>query len=421
MVIESKDEVYAWFKGLSGANRIEVLSRLLHISIPLEWRFFANLVECLSRKDYLSLLEDEREANNATILESLCSTDWLADVVPPQAPIITNTSNAVIPQTLSQPTTPQPPIPPTQLVSMKNGLTSPSSPQPTGTTTITPGNVDATTMAVVVDNTTTAVTNPMQQLPPTPVQAVPVVCPLPSIRSKVVVSLCLLFSTNRVCATVMFKAISRQFSKENLRSHLEPSTAGKKKVVSPPIAPFPDHQLVAEINLIFTLALYHPAFSFEQLSNLNYQFQDVCEYLESLSSPYSNAALRINNNNVHYNYYYNNSDNNYHPVTSPTTTRVPVVSATPPHPHHGAVQPATLHPAPPSGPPLAMPYKEYFLNNTGDASNGTTTNTTDNNRSRIICCYNCGEIGHRGNECPKLTLDDLMFDRTNPTATYPLT
>lgn len=284
MVIESKDEVYAWFKGLSGANRIEVLSRLLHICIPLEWRFFSNLVECLSRKDYLSLLEDEREANNGTILETLCSTDWLADVVPPQAPIVTNTSNAVIPPTLSQPTTPQPqthlphqpPIPATQPVSMKNGLTSPSSPQPTGTTTITPGNVDATTVAVVVDNTTTAVTTPMQQPPPTPVQAVPVVCPLPSIRSKVVVSLCLLYSTNRVCATVVFKAISRQFSKENLRSHLEPSTTGKKVVSpsvppSPSIAPVPDHQLVAEINLIFTLALYHPAFSFEQLSNLNYQ------------------------------------------------------------------------------------------------------------------------------------------------------
>lgn len=230
MVIESKEEVFGWFKELSGAHRIEVLSTLVHSCIPLEWRFFASLVESLARRDYVQLLEDEHTANSAADMEALCMPDWLSDVVPAEA------QNGLIPDRSSV----------KQSVAGDGIAVRVPDQQPAG---------DA--VAVTFH-------------PP------PQKTPLITLRHKVIVSICLLNSTNRLCANIVFKAIQKHFSVENFQRHLQIGVHGKdrgkeKSVVVQTQVAAPDHQLVAEITLLFTLALCHPAFSYEQQNLLSYQ------------------------------------------------------------------------------------------------------------------------------------------------------
>ena len=244
MVIESKEEVFVWFKQLSGAHRVEVLSTLLHSCVPLEWRFFASLIETLARRDYCTLLEDERRTNNAPDLEVLCATDWLSDV-----------SVCKVPADGAQ-----------------NGLV-PDRPQcgPAADGADQPQAGDAAAVS-------------FQSQPQSKT-------PLIALRQKVVISICLLNSTNRLCATIFFKAFQKHLSVENFQRRLQISvhskdrTGNEKTVVQTQVAA-PDHQLVAETTLLFTLALCHPAFSFEQQSLLNFQ-ASPCPVPSVLSSPVS--------------------------------------------------------------------------------------------------------------------------------------
>ena len=232
MVIESKDEVFSWFKELNGTHRIEVLSTLVHSCIPLEWRFFASLVESLARRDYITLLEDEHTANSATDMEALCMPDWLSDVVPAE------TQNGLIPDRSI----------------VKQSVTGPDG------TAVRVADQQPAGDAVAVT------------FHPPPAQKTPLI----SQRHKVIVSICLLNSTNRLCAGIVFKAIQKHFSVENFQRHLQIGVHGKDRgkemavVVQTQVAQLPV-AVVDEITLLFTLALYHPAFTFEQQNLLSFQ------------------------------------------------------------------------------------------------------------------------------------------------------
>lgn len=248
MVIESKEEVYAWFKELSGAHRIEVMSTLLHSCVPLEWRFFASLVETLARRDYCVLLDDEHTANSAPDMESLCAPDWLADV------------------DCNGP------------VDAQNGLVA-DRPLPAA------GPTDRTTDQQPAGDVSF-------QPPPAPNTK----APLTSLRSKVIVSVCLLNSTNRLCATIVFKAIQKHLTVENFQRHLQITVhskdRGKEKgvTVQTQVTP-PDHQLVAETTLLFTLGLCHPAFTFEQRNLLCFQASPCPVSLILVSPLFSSSRL----------------------------------------------------------------------------------------------------------------------------------
>lgn len=222
MVIESKEEVYAWFKDLSGAHRIEVLSALLTSCIPLEYRFFASLIESLARRDYCSLLDDEHLANSASDMEALCTSDWLADL-PKRA----------------------------QPADLQNGIVPPDR------RAIAP---DLAPKPLVPDQSA-----PVSDPVPAPVSFSPPKPAVINLRQRVVVMICLLNSTNRLCATIIFKAIQKHFSVSNLQQYLAVHAKDRDKRTAP------DRLVVDEITLVFTLALCHPAFSYEQENLLSYQ------------------------------------------------------------------------------------------------------------------------------------------------------
>ena len=410
MGIESKEEVYSWFKQLSGAKRIEVLSGLLHNCIPLEWRFFATLVESLARRDYQTLLDDEVRANKVASLESLCERDWLSGVHPIIIPTVT-------PHVVSNPSS-SVSSPPAIIYaqcssSTNNGLEftfkkdsnkePTDSPAITSTASSSPGVVaidpllsssSSTTSSV---SSTSSLTSSAVILPPEPL--------LPSIRSNVVVSLCLLHSTNRVCATILFKAFNRHLSLEAIQSRLEPGILGMKNmkplmsevvslnnnnvktggnnntvsgpVQSPPPPPpppaqlfMPDPQFVAEVTLLYTLAVHHPAFSYEQKHNLIHHLYNLNHYLEELQS-------RMNQST--HPYFYGNPQGNVSSTTSAPFSPPLLLQSAPIHFN-------TYHPVMPE------------VIESGDlypAKGGKK------------CCYNCGKSGHRGNECTEETLDDV--------------
>ncbi|CAH1780018.1 unnamed protein product [Owenia fusiformis] len=66
-----KDEVYTWFKNLSGPKRIDFVCGLLHMCLPLELRFFGSVVEDLAKKDYHYLRQAEIKSNDAIDLKHL--------------------------------------------------------------------------------------------------------------------------------------------------------------------------------------------------------------------------------------------------------------------------------------------------------------------------------------------------------------
>jgi len=289
MVIKETD-VYQWFKEQSGAKRVEVLSTLLHNCIPLEWRFFATLVESLCRRDFLALNRDENESNSPTHMTQLCDRDWLEGVEPIVRPVAV-----------------EPPIESNALEEQE------------------------------------------------PKQSIPEPLALTS-RSNVVVNLCLLYSTNRVCATIVFNAISKHLSLEAIRSRLESCYSSKfshnnndtntsdnnnmtNKLVPPPgyAMSMPDPQFVAQVTLVYTMALFHPAFSFEQKACLSQEFVRLNAYLDYLNS------------------------------------RIQGVYGV------GSYCPPSVY-------PLSSPSV----------------------KSAPVYCYNCGEENHRGNECPEPTLDEHM-------------
>lgn len=240
MVIESKEEVYSWFKDLSGAHRIEVLSALLTSCIPLEYRFFASLIESLARRDYCSLLDDEHLANSASDMEALCTSDWLADL--PKRPQPVDLQNGIVPpdrRSVAPDLAPKPLAPEQSVSEPVSAPVSFSAPKP----------------AVI------------------------------NLRQRVVVMICLLNSTNRLCATIIFKAIQKHFSVSNLQQYLEVHAKDREKEK---LMVRPDRLVVDEITLVFTLALCHPAFSYEQENLLSYQVS--CCHTDALSDPCVTAA-----------------------------------------------------------------------------------------------------------------------------------
>lgn len=129
---------------------------------------------------------------------------------------------------------------------------------------------------------------------------------LSSVRSKVVVYLCLLNSTNRICATIAFKAIRHQLCLESVTRHLFDSMIGSKshlnlpkggncrdpqlhpRIQSSVLVPESsanfvlDDKLYSEIVLLHTLAIHHPAFTFDQQTLLSEQLQKVQQWMDTV-------------------------------------------------------------------------------------------------------------------------------------------
>ena len=294
MVIESKEEVFDWFKNLSGAQRVEMMYGLFNMSIPLEWRLFATVLENLARRDFLVLKEDEFKSNTAKEIETVCSLPWL-DTTPV-------CKISVSPCQSSE----------TSTVPIVNGVSSTAT-----SPNISPRESRSASPAASSSSSANDKLSPG------------------SVRSKVVIYLCLLNSTNRICASVLYNAMKTQLSPTNVRKHVEKLTQLKESTVvhnnnvnsslrdvSPSSAITPssrtsssetvnsaqtsitqtrqpmnvfaiDQHFVAEITLMYTLAIHHPAFSFEMQQRLTRSLSKVRLYLDGLVSSATLAPLSL--------------------------------------------------------------------------------------------------------------------------------
>lgn len=398
MVIDSKEEVFDYFSKLSGAKRIEVLSGIVHSCIPLELRFLASLVESLARKDYVSLLEDEHKANSPHELQVLCSTDLLADVSPfIRFPgVIVPTAQGGRPPASMSPNHVSSSddgsddgkikIPITG-IKQQGGSNDQISPPPT--MSIIPDVVNTTNYGQARFIPGALTVQPVNLIHASPA---PVDCALSNVRKKIVVYLCLLSSTNRVAASVLYEAFRKFLSADNLKRHLElcsinmaglslvsddhnhihlqdsnqpvvqgsSATAQQTGPMVPTLrVPVLDPSLVAEISLIHTMAIYHPAFQYEHQAFLSHELVKLTELFNNLSP----ARL------------YSHHSHQHGSMFIPSDTFVPSYSHLSNYPLSVA---ECMNQQPKKSPPL--------------------------------CCYNCGGRGHLGNECPEETLDEATRD-----------
>lgn len=461
MVIESKEEVFEWFKGLSGAERVEVMSGLCNISIPLEWRLFGTVIENLGRRDYLVLREDEHRANSLPDIEEVCAQPWL-DTTPLPA---------------KQPSPPPPP--------------------PTPASVASPGAPDTTAAPIVngvatSSNGTSPSSSPHDSRNGSPAPSSdasqPAHPPPSSVRSKVVIYLCLLHSTNRVCATAVAKAFKLQLSLEVVQKHVEklqllreqaakalvqqqksvtasksprdpsPQSAMQRKNSAPVANATLGHdlrqmltkagvtiseqsqaitsvleqaigtspvfkQFVAEVKLLFTIAIHHPAFSFDQKTLLQRQFNKVRNYLDKLSvdkHKNANHGLAARERDLSPSSAISSNSGSTSPSMQPPLTGAPTVLTAAGQHEHPAVAyqppwapalPVTnanfqMWPPPPSITVMNALPPQPVLYYTNPVPETTVLYALGDKLPRITSCYNCGEQGHVGGECKAETLDD---------------
>jgi len=273
MVVLCKEEVFSWFKELSGAKRIELMCGLLNLCIPLEWRFFATFLEQAAKRDYNSLKEAESKSNSSQEFEKLTSLDWLG----------TDNHSNINEENTSQ-----------------NGSYSSSQ-------SLRDTNTSVSTLFSNPCSQSTDTINSMDKH-------------LSSVRSKIVVYLCLLSAANRICATIAFKAFRNQLRLENISSHFFGSINTSNEIysnnnsnASSPLTsnssisslsiskgkdsvshssrsssehsyshPILDNNFYSEIVLLHTLAIHHPAFTFEQQALLSKQLQEVQQWMDNV-------------------------------------------------------------------------------------------------------------------------------------------
>ena len=76
-----QEEIFSYFKSLSGAKRIEMVCGLISMCIPLEIRFFDNVIQDMVKRDYNSFRDAEIKANTFQELDTVCKCDLLLEKV----------------------------------------------------------------------------------------------------------------------------------------------------------------------------------------------------------------------------------------------------------------------------------------------------------------------------------------------------
>ncbi|XP_054164454.1 uncharacterized protein LOC128962130 [Oppia nitens] len=177
-----KEEVFNWFKEQSGAKRIELMCGLMSMCIPLEIRFFESIIKELAKKDLNALREAEQKANAYQELDIICKCDLLADTH-----IIVDTNDLKANPVNSDLQT--------NAMSVKNTISEMATPNGT-------------------QNDLISSVPPAAPSPPSSSSNLSQL----SSRSRLIVSLCLLSPTNRNCSTIAFKALRTQLTAQQIGS-----------------------------------------------------------------------------------------------------------------------------------------------------------------------------------------------------------
>lgn len=217
-MITCQEEVFAYFKTLSGSKRIEVICGIMSMCIPLEIRYLEAVIQDYSKKSCGAFREAESKANSRQELEQICKCDLLME----------KTSNDH------------------DDVEMN-------------------GNGDGTS---VVPGTETVQKMNLTKYPS---------------RSKLIISLCLLHSTSHQCSSIAYNFISKQLTTEALINAVYNVYIPKN---------IPVDTLFNEILLLLTLAIYHPAFTYEERDLMIKQKEDVEKVFLGVQTYYLQTALQ---------------------------------------------------------------------------------------------------------------------------------
>lgn len=261
-----------WFKELSGAKRIELMCGLMSMCIPLEIRFFKTFIDDIAKKDTNAFREADLKANSFTEIDSICKCDLLADIAITDSndlkpnvtncemqsnPIQTNCSlNNAVNQSMPQPM-PQsmpPPVVPVMPSMEMAGVA------PNGTAVMPQTDM----MVVPTPSPPNASANHLSQLPS---------------RSKLIISLCLLSPTNRTCSAAAYKALCHQLTAPKIGSAVTRYLAYGKNI-------YELEDFFSGVRLLLTLALYHPAFSFDERERLAKQKDEVDRTIDTIINPH---------------------------------------------------------------------------------------------------------------------------------------
>ncbi|CAH8579374.1 unnamed protein product [Schistosoma intercalatum] len=247
LIQASVPEVLKWFSDLSASKRVEFVCGLLQLSTPPELRFYGSCLEEIARQDYESLHDSEIQANapmeNYGVL-TLYNT----------VPLNPGISTLVTPISI--------PIPPSFIILNNN----------------------------------------------------------PTLRSKLIISLSLLNSTNIPAATSYFEMLMADESDTHSPNDLQISTTMFKtsslvkckssksgsvssddsddELSSVDILRTINPQVLDEIMLIYTLAAFHPAFSFDQRQRL-YKRLSIVKALSDHSVKIAQLANQYKDPNKH--------------------------------------------------------------------------------------------------------------------------
>lgn len=253
------EEIFAWFQGMSGAKRIELMCGLISMCIPLEKRFFETILQDAVKRDYNSLRDAEIKANSAKDLENVCKCDlWAENMNIDQyyEDNADNLNNGAINNTnvLSNNN------------SSNNTNTNNNNTNNNSTTTNTNNSNDNITSAPPPPSTTTTTTltnnnnngNKSSDMANTNLTCYPT-------RSKLIISLCLMQPNNISCSKVVFDYIRKQLIASTIYKHFDLYMNNNNNI----------DQLFSELLLLLTMAIYHPAFTYEQRDLLTAQKKDL--------------------------------------------------------------------------------------------------------------------------------------------------
>lgn len=308
-----KEEVFNWFKELSGAKRIELMCGLMSMCIPLEIRFFEAIIGDLAKKDFNALREAELKANSFQELDAICKCDLLADKtvidsneLKPNTNCETIVSNVVTTNcSLNNSLTVQQPLQSSQVMPIQEM-------SQTMAVSVSAVSANGTTISLA-SNEMTGLAPSLMSSPPNSSNSSSNLSLLPS-RSKLIVSLCLLSPTNRSCSTLAYKALRQQLTAKLIANAVLNCYYRKG------CSNFDD--LYSEILLLLTMALHHPAFSYEQRDILFKQKEEVQLTIEGINSHFRQSTANFTTNAHHFQQFHHQSHHPshaaHHPPQAPT-------------------------------------------------------------------------------------------------------
>ncbi|KPM02661.1 hypothetical protein QR98_0010770 [Sarcoptes scabiei] len=267
-----QEEIFAWFQSLSGAKRIELMCGLISMCIPLEVRFFETIIQDSVKRDFNSFRDAEIKANSYQELNIVCKCDLLLEKTSTENYYDETTEmtcnggsvvgNSIILNNAN----------PNSNNNNNNGNNSLASPINSVLNTANTNNDNNVNGTKISKSLSSA--NKNDSSIASGGQVSNMISNFPS-RSKLIISLCLMQPSNNQCSTLIFNSIRKQLMPEIIYQAICQVFIPKNQNID---------QLFSELLLLLTMAMYHPAFNYEQRDLLASQKKEIEQlYFEIIS------------------------------------------------------------------------------------------------------------------------------------------